>query len=243
MNIIRLNKCYDTKFQEEHLEIFAYSQIAAYMIYPCDENARKKYMALAFNKMNEVLLTTYPTKHAIDLFYNMVISYFGTWLNYTKNLIELNFIQQGKGSIPDKAWVASISGLILNYSINMNVNITQSCLHISNEIQKSTKNSEFDDIAKPDGETARKKYWSTYKNVSHFWAAMKYFEMPDANDSIIRLDIVRLNENVDPERSSGWRLIWDLAKVKLDATEQIKYEKARKPLLSSDTALRIVFED
>ncbi len=240
MHIIKIEKAFMDNYQDEAIEILTASQIASYMLYPKDIYGRKQYLALAFNKINDVLLKTHPSEVAMNIFYNMICTTFGCWQDYTKTLLQIDLTQFGKGSYPEKAWAGNIAGMVLKYAIQEKASITEACTYIATAILENSSASSF---SKPDAENIRKKYWSTYKDVAHFWAAMEHFTLPEPEDNIIRLDKARFVDDLPNENASGWRVLCDMADAFFVLAKEIKPLKAQKPLLDPESALQIVLED
>jgi hypothetical protein len=241
---LRLPGILESEPQSEPLEILTASQLASRMLWPeaVEERSRNLYMTLALRKIHDVLLET-QKEQAHTIFTSLVEEYFGGWQQYSRNLVLVNFPSQGKGSLPERTWQGSVAGMLFLHAFRNAVSLSGAAKEISEVLYSAADAEAFDGLSKPAPENIMKNYWPRFQHVAHFWAAMRYFVMPEPTDSIIRLDIAIPSQDVDPRIRHGWRGIMDMAHSFLELSAEAKRYKTHKPLLDQETAFRVVFTE
>ena len=240
---LRLPGIYDAGLQSEPLEILAASLLASCMLWPeaTEEHSRNLYMTLAFRKIHDVLLET-QKEQAHTLFTSIVEKYFGGWQQYSRNLVLVNISSQGKGSLPERSWQGSVAGMLFLHAFRDGVSLSAAAKEISKELYSAANAKVFDGQSKPASENMMKNYWPRFQHIAHFWAATRYFVVPEPTDSIIRLDIAIPSQDIDPRIRHGWRGVMDMAHSFLELSAKAKRYKTHKPLLDQEKAFRVIFE-
>ena len=241
---LRLPGIFQTEPQSEPLEILAASLLASRMLWPeaAEERSRNLYMTLAFRKIHDVLLET-QKEQAHTIFTSIVEKYFGGWQQYSRNLVSVNFPSQGKGSIPERSWQGSVAGMLFLYVMRNSVSLSEAAKAASEELYNIANAESLDGLSKPAPENIMKNYWPRFQHVAHFWAASRYFVLPEPTDSIIRLDKAIPSPEVDPRIRHGWRGVMDMGHSFLELSADVKRYKTHKPLLDQETAFRVIFTE
>ena len=241
---LRLPGFFDAGPQSEPLEILAASHLARRMLWPevAEGRSRSLYMALALQKIHDVLLET-QKEQAHTIFTSFVEEYFGGWQQYSRNLVLVNFPSQGKGSIPERVWQGGVAGMLFLHAFRNAVSLSGAAKEISEVLYNAPNAEDFDGLSKPAPENIMKNYWPRFQHVAHFWAAMRYFVMPEQTDSIVRLDKAIPSPDVDPRVRHGWRGVMDMAHSFLELSAEAKRYKTHKPLLDQAKAFRVIFTE
>ena len=220
------------------------SQIACRMLWPevQEERSRSLYVTLALRKIHDVLLET-NKEQAHAIFNVFVEKHFGGWQQYSRNLALVHFPSQGKGSISERSWQGSVAGMLFLYVLRNGVSLTVAAKEISEEFFNAANASVMDGFLKPTPENIMKNYWTRFQNIAHFWAAARYFVMPELIDGIIRLDKAVPSAEVDSRIRHGWRGVMDMAHSFLELSADVKRYKTHKPLLDPEKAFRVVFTE
>lgn len=229
---------------DESSEILAASLIASHMLWPevKEERSRTMYMTLCLRKIHDILLET-NKEHAQAIFTPLVERYFGGWQQYSQNLALVHFPSQGKGSIAERAWQGSVAGMVLLHAIRTEVSLNDAAKAISDECRNSALGETLDGLLKPASENIMKNYWPRFQNVAHFWAAVRYFVLPEPTDSIIRLDKAVPSPEIDQRIPPGWRSVVEMAHCFLARSADVKRYKTHKPLLDQEAAFRVIFTE
>jgi hypothetical protein len=240
---LHLPAVFDMLEQSEPLEILAASQIACRMLWPevKEERSRSMYMTLCLRKIHDVLLAT-NTEQAHTTFNALVERYFGGWQQYSMNLASVHFPLQGKGSLPERSWQGDVAGQVFLYAMRDAVSLTVAAKAVSDESRNPAQVKDLYGLSKPAPENIMKNYWPRYQHVVHFWAASRYFVLPEPTDSIIRLDKAVPSAEIDPRIRHGWRGVMDMANSFLALSADVKRYKTHKPLLDQEKAFRVIFE-
>jgi hypothetical protein len=172
-----------------------------------------------------------------------VETYFGSWQKYTQNLASVHFPAQGKGSLSERAWQGHVAGTVFLHAFHNGVSLNDAAKAVSENVYSPVHAAAIDGLPKPSPENIMKNYWPRFQNVAHFWAAMRYFVMPEPTDSIIRLDKAAPIPEVDGDVRLGWRGVIDLAHDFLERSADVKRYKTHKPLLDQETAFRVIFTE
>ena len=241
---LRLPGVLQTESQSELLEILAASLLASHMLWPeaAEERSRSLYMTLALRKIHDVLLET-QKEHAHTAFTVILEQYFGGWQQYSQNLVLVNFPSQGKGSISERSWQGNIAGMLFLYVMRNAVSLNAAAKAISEESYNVANAEAFDGLSKPAPENIMKNYWPRFQHIAHFWAALRYFVLPEPTDSIIRLDKAVPSPEIDPRIRHGWRGVMDMAHSFLELSANVKRYKTHKPLLDQEKAFRVIFTE
>ena len=240
---LRLPAIFDAEPQSEPLEILAASLLSSRMHWPeaAEERSRSLYMTLCLRKIHDVLLVT-NKEQAQTIFTSLVEKYFGGWQQYSQNLALVHFPSQGKGSLPERAWQGGVAGMLFLHAMRNAVSLNDAAKAISEELCKTANAEVFDGLPKPAPENIMKNYWPRFQDVAHFWAASRYFVLPEPTDSIIRIDKAIPSPEIDPRIRHGWRGVMDMAHSFLELSAEVKRYKTHKPLLNQETAFRVIFE-
>ena len=224
--------------------VLAASHIIRRMLWPevAEERSRSLYMALALQKIHDVLLET-QKEQAHTNFTSIVDQYFGGWQQYSRNLILVNFPSQGKGSILERNWQGRLTGMLFLHAFRNATSLSGAAKEMSELLYNAADAEVFDGLPKPAPENIMKNYWPRFQHVAHFWAAMRYFVMPEQTDSIIRLDKAIPSPDVDPRIRHGWRGVMDMAHSFLELSAEAKRYKTHKPLLDQEKAFRVIFTE
>jgi hypothetical protein len=241
---LRLPSIFDACEQSEVVEILTASKIASRMLWPevAEDRSRSLYMTLALRKVHDLLLET-DTAQANAIFTPLVEMHLGGWQQYTRNLALVHFPTQGKGSLPERSWQGSVAGMVLLYVIRNEVSLTAAANAVSEAFRDTELGDALKGLNKPAPENIMKNYWPRFQSVAHFWAATRYFVMPEPTDSIIRLDKAAPSSEIDPRIRHGWRGVMDMAHSFLELSADVKRFKTHKPLLDQETAFRVLFTE
>jgi hypothetical protein len=235
---------FKTREQGEALEILAATLIAGHMIWPEAKEARSRslYLTLGLRKIHDVLLAT-NKEQAQATFTALVETYFGGWPEYSQNLASVQFPSQGKGSIVERAWQGSLTGMVFLHAFRNATSLNDAAAAVADELRDAVHADALDGMLKPAPENIMKNYWPRFQHVAHFWAAMRYFVMPEPTDSIIRLDKAVPIPEMAGKIRPGWRGVVDTAHDFLERSADVKRYKTHKPLLDQSTAFRVVFTE
>lgn len=241
---LRIPAIFDTLEQSEPNEILTASRIASRMLWPeeTEERSRSMYMTLCLRKIHDLLLETNP-EQANTIFTRLVESSFGGWQQYSRNLALVHFPSQGKGSLSERAWQGGVAGMVLLYVMRDKVSLTAAAKAVSDGLHNPALVEDLYGLTQPAPENIMKNYWPRFQTVAHFWAASRYFVLPEPTDSIIRLDKAVPSEEIDPKIRQGWRGIMDMAHSFLEISADVKRYKTHKPLLDQEMAFRVVFTE
>ncbi|MDR1125009.1 MAG: hypothetical protein LBM64_02955 [Deltaproteobacteria bacterium] len=171
---------FDTLEQSEPMEILTASKIASRMLWPevAEERSRSLYMTLALRKIHDLLLAT-DKEQANTIFTELVEYYFGDWQQYSQNLVLANFPSQGKGSIAERAWQGGVAAILFLYAVRNEVSLTAAAKAVSDEFRNPALVKDLYGLNTPAPENIMKNYWPRFQSVAHFWAATRYFVMPE----------------------------------------------------------------
>jgi hypothetical protein len=242
------NAWYKSGVDVEPLEVIAGSLIASHMLWPDDARNRSLYMALCLRKVHDLLLETGKEDQQNALFTHIVKTYFGGWSQYSQNLAQVKFPSSGKGSMQEQAWQGELTGRIFLQALGCNeagmkpMSVKQAAADVLKALRDPSIVKETHDLLKPSVDTFMKHYWSRFRSVAHFWASMRYFTMPEIEDSVIRLDKAKPLPELQGSLKTGWRGIVDFAHFYLEKAETVKRYKTHKSLLDRDQALRVCFD-
>jgi hypothetical protein len=241
---LRIPAVFDALSQRESMEILTASKIASRMLWPevAEERSRSLYMTLALRKIHDLLLET-DKEQANTIFTELVESYFGDWQQYSQNLVLANFPSQGKGSIAERAWQGEVAAILFLYAVRNEVSLTAAAKAVSDEFRNPDFVKDLYGLNTPAPENIMKNYWPRFQSVAHFWAATRYFVMPEPTDSIVRLDKAVPSADIDPCIRHGWRGVMDMAHSFLERSVDVKRFKTHKPLLDQETAFRVLFTE
>ena len=241
---LRLPGILDTGPQNDPLEILTASLLACHMLWPevAEERSRNQYMTLALRKIHDVLLET-QKEQAHTIFTFLVEKYFGGWSQYSQNLVAVHFPSQGKGSLPERVWQGGVAGMLFLHAFRNAVSLSAAAKEISEELYSAANAEVFDGQSKPAPENIMKNYWPRFQHVAHFWAALRYFVVPEPTDSIIRLDKAIPSSDIDPRIRHGWRGVMDMGHSFLELSADAKRYKTHKPLLNQEKAFRVIFTE
>ena len=228
--------------QHESIEILVASQIASRMFWPeiQEERNRILYITLSLRKVHDVLLAT-KKEQAHAIFTSLVESHFGGWPQYSQNLASVHFPAQGKGSLTERSWQGALTSTLFLLAFRNAMSLNDAAKVISEGYQDAALAETLDGRARPSQENIMKNYWPRFQHVAHFWAAMRYFILPEPTDSIIRLDQAVPAPEMEGKVRPGWRGIVDLAHDFLASSADVKRYKTHKPLLDQKTAFRVVY--
>ena len=229
--------------QHESIEILIASQIASRMFWPeiQEERNRSLYITLSLRKVHDVLLAT-KKEQAHAIFTSLVESHFGGWSQYSQNLVSVHFASQGKGSLPERSWQGNVAGTLFLRAFHNAESLNDAAKALAKDLHNSAHAETLVGLPKPTPENIMKNYWPRFQHMAHFWAAMRYFTLPEPTDSIIRLDQAVPIQAVDGQLRPGWRGIVDLAHEFLASSADVKRYKTHKPLLDQKTAFRVVYQ-
>lgn len=234
-NVLELNKSQ---------EILTASLVACHMLWPelKEERSRSMYMTLCLRKIHDVLLET-EKEQAQTQFTYLVETYFGSWQKYTQNLASVHFPSQGKGSLSERAWQGHVAGTVFLHAFHNGVSLNDAAKAVSDTVYSPAHADAVEGLPKPSPDNIMKNYWPRFQNVAHFWAALRYFVMPEPTDSIIRLDKATPIPEADGGVRPGWRGVVNLAHDFLERSADVKRYKTHKPLLDQETAFRVIFTE
>lgn len=241
---LRLPGVFNELELNESSEILAASLVACHMLWPevKEERSRTMYMTLCMRKIHDVLLAT-DKEQAQTHFNYLVETYFGGWQKYSQNLASVHFPSQGKGSLSERAWQGHVAGTVFLYAFHNGASLNDAAKAISENVYNPVHADAVEGLPKPAPENIMKNYWPRFQNVAHFWAAMRYFVMPEPTDSIIRLDKAVLSPEINENIRPGWRGVVDMAHSFLELSADVKRYKTHKPLLDQETAFRVIFTE
>jgi hypothetical protein len=230
--------------QSEPLEILAASLLARRMLWPeaAEERSRSLYTALGLRKIHDILLET-DKEQAQTIFTSIVEEYFGGWQQYSRNLVLVNFPSQGKGSLPERSWQGKVAGMLFLHVTRNAMSLSGAAKAVSDELYSAANSEALDGLSKPAQGNIMKNYWPRFQHVAHFWAALRYFVLPEPTDSIIRLDKAIPSPDINPRIRHGWRGVMDMAHSFLEISADVKRFKTHKPLLDQETAFRVIFTE
>jgi hypothetical protein len=241
---LNLPVAFDTVEQSEAVEILTASKIASWMLWPeaGEERSRSLYMTLCLRKIHDLLLEANKVR-ANTIFTELVESFFGGWQQYSQNLVLANFPSQGKGSIAERAWQGGVAAMLFLYAVRNEASLTAAAKAIADEFRNPVLVKDLYGLNTPAPENIMKNYWPRFQDVAHFWAAMRYFVLPEPTDDIIRLDKAVPSAKIDPRIRHGWRGVVDMAHSFLELSANVKRYKTHKPLLDQETAFRVLFTE
>ena len=241
---LRIPGVFNALEQSEPMEILAASQIASRMLWPevTEDRSRSLYMTLGLRKIHDMLLET-NKEQAHTLFTVLVETYFGGWPQYSMNLVSVNFPSHGKGSIAERAWQGYLTATLFLHAFRNEMSLNDASKALSDEFHNHAHVDDLDGLLKPVPENIMKNYLPRFQNVAHFWAAMRYFVMPEPTDSIIRLDKAVPIPEMDGKVRPGWRGVVDMAHSFLERSADVKRYKPHMPLLDQKMSFRVIFTE
>ena len=242
---LRIPAVFDMLEQGEPLELLAASQIACRMLWPesTEDQSRSLYLTLALRKIHDLLLETQTEETAHAAFTSILKAYFGGWQQYSRNLALVHFPSQGKGSLPERAWQGEVAGMLFLYVLRNEVSLSSAAKALSEELYDTAQTEASSGLSKPAPENIMKNYWPRFQHIAHFWAASRYFVMPEQTDSIIRLDKAVPSPDVDSRIRHGWRGVMDMPHSFLEISADVKRYKTHKPLMDQEGAFRVIFTE
>jgi hypothetical protein len=239
---LRLPALYIFGLQSEPVEIIAASLITSSMLWPeaKEERQRTMYMTLCMRKVHDLLLEMDKEQGNV-IFSRLVERYFGGWSHYSQNLVSVQLHSQGKGSLPERSWQGSVAGMLFMHALRANISLNEAAKDIAKEMLNPDRAEDLDGLLKPSADNIMKNYWPRFQHIAHFWAARRFFVLPEPTDSIIRLDKATVSPELDPRIPHGWRGIMYMAEALLDMSAEKKRYKTHKSLLDQEKAFRVIF--